>query len=240
LNQLTIREKQLPDNLQDLSKFVLIGSEKLVAIRAEIRAITKAKLAEEVYQQKLEEQRVLSNLILDASEKIGELTAKIPKAPGIRPNQTSSPRGNEVETKEQVIRKMGFSKKQAHQFETLAKNKDLVEQEKAQAAEEGRPASRARVIELAQERKKREEETATRDENYSLYLDHCHKVANHFNSVIHDAATLPTDEKHLSAWMELVPEPERIKEYIRLIDQSIPDLLSIKNFLERRLKDGKS
>ena len=51
---------------------------------------------------------------------------------------------------------MGFSKKQVQRFETLADNKDLVEQEKAKAREEGRMPTRTNVLNLAQERKKQE------------------------------------------------------------------------------------
>ena len=52
---------------------------------------------------------------------------------------------------------MGFTPKQVERFETLADNKDLVEQEKVQAREEGRMPTRTNVINLAQERKKRAE-----------------------------------------------------------------------------------
>ena len=48
-------ENKLPASLDDLSKFVLVGREKLVAVRAEIRAIEKVGLAQEVRKQKLSE-----------------------------------------------------------------------------------------------------------------------------------------------------------------------------------------
>ena len=46
---------QLPIKLEDLTKFILIGREKLVSVRAEIRAIDKLGLAKEVREQKREE-----------------------------------------------------------------------------------------------------------------------------------------------------------------------------------------
>ena len=39
MNELTVTNGNLPANLEDLSKFVLVGREKLVAVRAAIRAI---------------------------------------------------------------------------------------------------------------------------------------------------------------------------------------------------------
>jgi hypothetical protein len=236
VNDLAIYDSQLPANIDVLSRFVLIGTEKLKAIKAEIRAINKADLARDVYDQKLKEQEILSGLILDASTKLGEFTVTIPKATAGRKEINLLPQGNKFKTKEQTANELGFSRKQVHQFETLAKNKDLVEQEKAQAAEEGRPASRAKVLELAKQRQKHQEEQATKEADYNNYLEHCHKLAKFYNRVLFDASMLETDEKQLNAWMELVPEVDRIEEYIGLIDETIPKLLKIKSYLERRLK----
>ena len=78
MNELIVQEKLLPDNLPELAAFVLVGREKLTAVRAEIRAINKLKLAEEVRQQKRDEAFMLSEALLDAEKRIGELTKKIP------------------------------------------------------------------------------------------------------------------------------------------------------------------
>lgn len=74
----------LPDNLEDLSKFVLVGREKLTAVRANIRAINKVGLAKEVYQQKQEEAQMLGEAVLDAETKMGDLLKQLPKAQGKR------------------------------------------------------------------------------------------------------------------------------------------------------------
>lgn len=55
MNNLTTYREQLPDSIEDLSKFVLVSEEKIQALRAEIRAIKKVHLAKEVYEQKLAE-----------------------------------------------------------------------------------------------------------------------------------------------------------------------------------------
>lgn len=130
--------EQLPDNLKDLSAFVLVEREKLTAVRAEIRAIQKLELAEEVRQQKMEEARMLSEALLDAEVRIGESTKLIPKGSG-RPQKISDSsvtnfQGNSQnksntddivnQTKEQTINEMGFNKKQISRFETLASQKE--------------------------------------------------------------------------------------------------------------------
>ena len=132
MNDLIVTSKNLPANVEDLSKFVLVGREKLVAVRAEIRAIEKVGLAEEVRQQKLQEAQDISEAVLDAEVRIGELMATVPKAK----NQYQSAVDNGVHsTKAEVIEKSGFTVKQVQRFETLAKNKDIVEQAKAEARE---------------------------------------------------------------------------------------------------------
>lgn len=80
MNDITVSKSNLPTNIDDLAKFALIGREKLVAVRAEIRAIEKVGLAQEVREQKLREAQEISEAVLDAEVRIGELMAKVPKA----------------------------------------------------------------------------------------------------------------------------------------------------------------
>ena len=77
-------QQNLPSNLEDLSKFILVGREKLNSVRASIRAIDKLKLAEEVREQKKEEAQMLGEALLDAEVRIGDLLKTIPKAQGKR------------------------------------------------------------------------------------------------------------------------------------------------------------
>ena len=148
------RENELPAKLEDLSKFVLIGREKLVAVRAEIRAIDKVGLAQEVRQQKLREAQDISEAVLDAEVRIGELMAKVPTKPGARtdiePMDTAVHR---LETKADVIERAGFTVKQVQRFETLAAHPEVVEQAKAEARENEEIVTRAAVLELIQEQK---------------------------------------------------------------------------------------
>ena len=52
-----IQNQNLPNTIEDLAKFVLVGREKLTAVRANIRAIDKLQLAEDVREQKKEEEK---------------------------------------------------------------------------------------------------------------------------------------------------------------------------------------
>ena len=81
MDTLAVRpDYELPAKIEDLSRFVLVGREKLVAVRAEIRAIEKLGLAKEVREQKLQEAQLISEAMLDAEVRIGQLMKDVPKA----------------------------------------------------------------------------------------------------------------------------------------------------------------
>lgn len=146
------RENTLPTTIDDLSKFVLIGREKLVAVRAEIRAIDKVGLAQEVREQKLREAQDIADAVLDAEVRIGELMSKVPKKQGF----ASSIRCNDapnVETKKEVIERAGFSTDQVKRFETMAAHPEIVEQAKAEAREKEEIVTRSSVLDMIHEQK---------------------------------------------------------------------------------------
>lgn len=110
----------LPSSVDDLAKFVLVGREKLVAVRAEIRAIEKVGLAQEVREQKLREAQDISEAVLDAEVRIGELMAKVPKRQGFASAIRDTTVAN-AETKHDVIREAGFTPKQKEGILSLAR-----------------------------------------------------------------------------------------------------------------------
>ena len=82
VTDLITQAAELPANLDDLAKFVLIGNDKLQAVRAEISAIKKLGLAKEVHEQKLKEAQDISEIVTLAKMKMGELLNKLPKNSG--------------------------------------------------------------------------------------------------------------------------------------------------------------
>lgn len=233
--------EQLPDNLKDLSAFVLVGREKLTAVRAEIRAIQKLELAEEVRQQKMDEARMLSEALLDAEVKIGELTKLIPKTPRIEnirsnsgvtsekraaSNSSVTSQNEQPQTKEQAIADMGFSKMQISRFETLADNKDLVEQVKAEARENNTIPTRGKVLELARERKEE------RNPAYAK-IDSDYKISMSYHDAIYKPLLLKVDENSFRIWREgaMDKTTNGVNMQIWDIDRAIEKLLRIKQML---------
>lgn len=159
MNDITLSNKQLPADIGDLAKFVLVGREKLVAVRAEIRAIDKVGLAEEVRRQKLEEAQAISEAVLDAEVRLGELMAMIPKNQVGRPKEIiDSGVDNFQPTKSEIIKQAGFTQKQAERFQTLAAHPEIVEQAKAEARENDDVVSRSLALNMIKAKHKEERE----------------------------------------------------------------------------------
>jgi len=177
MNEIELYVKKLPDTMEDISRFVLIGREKYNSVRAEIRAIEKLKLMDEVLKQKREEAVMLAETILDAEVRLGELFKQIPKKAGKRTDIELRPgAGTRFEkSKEETIADLGFSKTQAYSMETLADNPDIVEYVKTEAHENNEFPSRTRILELAALKNKQKNEDGV-DGNYSetaciIYMD---------------------------------------------------------------------
>lgn len=233
MNELATYAQQLPDTLEDLSKFVLVGREKLNSVRAEIRAIDKVHLAEEVRNQKREEAQMLSEAVLDAEVRLGDLFKQIPKVNSnqhIKKVQTDSA-VHVQKPKRQVIKDLGLSEKQAQRFETLADNKDLVEQVKQEARDNEDLPTRTRVIDLAQQRKKKEAEEQEEKKDFSAYINDCKKIANNFNDAIYAFIRIDVSPDKLKMWKELL-DPGMVDSYLSEVQSDIQKLLTIQNFLK--------
>jgi DNA modification methylase len=97
MNELTITQSNIPANVEDLSKFVLVGVEKLKAVKAEITAIKKLGLAKEVHEQKLKEAQNINDAVQLASVQIGKLLNAMPKATkGTGENQYTKTESREI------------------------------------------------------------------------------------------------------------------------------------------------
>lgn len=169
MQDITVAQNSLPTTIDDLAKFALIGREKLVAVRAEIRAIDKVGLANEVRRQKLTEAQEIAEAVLDAETKLGELMAKVPKASGgDHGNQyTGGKKSSDAHFatgKQQAIETSGFSADQVKRFQTLAAHPEIVEQAKSEARENDDIVSRSLVLNMVKAQKREDREAKREDQ----------------------------------------------------------------------------
>jgi site-specific DNA-methyltransferase (adenine-specific)/modification methylase len=156
----------LPSKIEDLAKFVLIGRDQLNMVRAGIKALDKLDMAKDVREQKKQEAQMLAEALMDAEVRIGEILLAMPKASG-KNNQyvqekvkilsgeefhsDPKPEPKPIETKQEAATKLGFNKQQVERFQTLAQNKDVVEQVKQEARANDDLATRTAVLKAVRE-----------------------------------------------------------------------------------------
>ena len=240
---ITAYQENLQDNLQDLSAFVLVGREKLTAVRAEIRAIEKLELAEEVRQQKREEARMLGEALLDAEVRIGELTKRVPKDNSFRGNQWQSNSGvtladsnTEVllpQTKEEILADMGFGKMQVSRYETLAENKDLVEQVKAEARETGEIPTWGKVLDLVKARKQRQQPQKITEYSYED-IDKRANIARHYLKHIGELASDFPSREDVECLFQFQPV-EMQKDFVETCDKAMQTIRTVKLYYTERV-----
>jgi len=136
---------QLPATLWEVTNFVLFSNEKMASVKAEIRAMKKLGVAEEVVRQKEKELQMVGEALIDAQVALGKLTSSIEHRQGKRSDITSYPHGKEV-TKEQKLQEIGLTVKQASEFEQMARNPEAVEEAKAEARENNKPVTRKGIL----------------------------------------------------------------------------------------------
>lgn len=149
MNNLIEVQNNLPTSAEDLSRFILIGTEKLKAVKAEIAAIDKLELAEEVRKQKLTEAQDISDAVQLASVQVGKILKAIPKASGgdRRSENFKNPSGGNFEkTKSEAAKDMGLDKNQVSQFQQMADHEEIVKQALQEARSEGEIPNRAFIM----------------------------------------------------------------------------------------------
>lgn len=135
--QITTKNIELPATIDELNQFIIIGKERLNAQKAKIRAIEKAGIAIIAKEAALSDAQDMADILLDAEVRLGEILEAIPLAE----KRASSAR-------ELVSLPDGVSKKQSHQAQTLSKNREIVEQAKAEARETGEIPTASHVYKL--------------------------------------------------------------------------------------------
>lgn len=147
MNELINRDTQLPDTLEDLTQFVLVGKAKLQAYMLKLQTVNKLSVAQEIRDQTLKETQEVSNALIAAEQRIGELLLAIPKQSGMRTDlETSSEHSDEVKTKRQTIEEMGYNRQDANDYEQMAKHPEVVQKVIDDALANGDVVTKASVM----------------------------------------------------------------------------------------------
>ena len=224
---IVLANNNLPANIEDLAKFILVGREKLVSVRAAIRAIDKLELAEEVREQKKEEAQMLAEALIDAEVRIGDLLKTIPKAKNQYDKCNSQQCEEQKETKQEVIARLGFNKDQANRFETLASHKDIVEQVKAEARENEDIPTRTRVLQLVKEKTREEKDTDYLRKQFRE-IERIKGTEIRMNEAIFKILTVEVNEENIEIWMNGLDD-SRKRDLMEELDEAIEKYKFIKD-----------
>lgn len=153
MDSIVTTSQQLPDTLEDLTKFVLVGKTKLTAYMAKLKTVNRLAAAQEIRNQTLEEAQDIATALIAAEQRIGEILLELPKSVGGRPSENSAPKGEEFKPKGETITEMGYSRKESSDYQTMAKNPEVVQRVIADAMERGEVVTKTQVLREIQKEK---------------------------------------------------------------------------------------
>ena len=160
MNDIVLRKDNLPDTIEELQRFVLVGHERLKAYRAALSAINKLELAEEVRDQTRQDAQMVGEAVLWAESKLGQLLKEITKG---KPKYDShngltvSGHGSKKSLPE------GITKYQSHEAQQLARNPELIEEVIDEAIEKKEIPTKRQVLEKIPKKKRKK-----RIDNYDI------------------------------------------------------------------------
>lgn len=137
-----------------------------------------------------------------------------------------------IASKQEVIKKLGFNKKQAQRFETMASNKDVVEQVKAEARENEDIPTRSRVLQLVKDKSKEENESENLQKQFNEERDKAHSAYCRINDAIYKPISVEITEENVGYWMEDMTLQE-MEEEEKNIDEAIHNLNEIKRIMQK-------
>lgn len=138
-------QTMLPETLEDLTQFVLVGKAKVQAYMLKLQAVNRLSVAQEIRDQTLKEAQEVSNAVIAAECRIGELLQAIPKAQGF----ASTIRDNDVQnakTKTETIKEMGYGEREAKDYQQMAKHPEVVQAVIDKALQDGEIVTKASVM----------------------------------------------------------------------------------------------
>lgn len=149
MNEIENYQAQLPDTLEDLTQFVLIGRSKLNAYKLKLQKVDKLSDAQNIREQTLQDMQDVSIAIVAAEQRIGEILLSIQKNSGGDRRSDDFKNHDSLnfeKTKDEVTSEMGYSRNQVSEYQRLAQNPEIVQKVIDDALEKGEIVTRTQVM----------------------------------------------------------------------------------------------
>ena len=231
----TFQTGQLPDTIEDLTQFVLVGKAKLDAYMLKLRTVNRLSTAQEIRDQTLKEAQEVSTALIAAEQRIGELLLAIPKASGNQYTSAFSADGEKAKSKSETIKEMGYGKNEASDYQRMAQNPEIVQKVLDDALANGDVVTKSQVMKEIADAKRQ-----VKEENEKLRRALSESEAKRISEksqtreVIKEVEVVPDDYEQTKADFESFK-----KDYQRMVNErqkAVDDL----HKLENRIRDMES
>lgn len=185
--------QMLPETIEDLTQFVLIGKAKLQAYMLKLQTVNKLSVAQEIRDQTLKEAQEVSNAVIAAEQRIGELLLAIPKQAGA---SNFSRDEEKLKTKGETIKEMGYGKNEASDYQQMAKHPEVVKKVIQEAMDNGDIVTKASVmreIKFYKDRIAHLEKEKTKTIEVEVIPDDYEELKSQLASAEHEADRLEKD-----------------------------------------------
>lgn len=242
MNDITNYQAQLPDTIEDLTQFVLIGRSKLNAYKLKLQKVDRLSDAQSIREQTLQDMQDVSIAIVAAEQRIGEILLSIQKSSGgdrKSENFKNRDSSNFEKTKNEVTSEMGYSKDQVSEYQRLAQNPEIVQKVIDDALTRGEVVTRRLVIEeirSAKEEMKRQ--LAEKDKRISELEKQDPEVVEVIKEVIPDdyADLKEAVEMQRKEALFIQRERDSDRQKIKELNERIRDLESRKDLDDLKKK----
>lgn len=146
MNDIETYQAQLPDTIEDLTKFVLIGRAKLDAYKLKLQTVSKLTDAQSIRDQTMQDMQDVSIAIIAAEKRIGEIMLSIQKQSNNQYTIASSGQVEKAKTKTEMAKEQGYSKDQVSEYQRLAQNPEIVRKVIDEAVKNGEIVTRTQII----------------------------------------------------------------------------------------------
>lgn len=236
MNELQTQSQQLPDTLEDLTQFVLVGKAKLQAYMLKLQTVNRLSVAQEIRDQTLQEAQEISTALIAAEQRIGEILLSIPKASGGDRKSDDFKNGNSAnfeKTKSETASEMGYSHNEVRDYQQMAKNPEIVQKVIEEAIANGEIVTKSQVMkEIKTERDKAKAEMQDLREERDYLQSQVEELQNAEPQVIERTIeVVPDDYEELRQ-----REKGHLKDY-RNLEKVKDGLLDENKELKARLKE---
>jgi protein gp37 len=147
MNQLAVVGENLPANIGQVRNTMVINIQKLIALKAKIKAATDVGMLQSDIDRIKDEAREVALVGLEAEARLGELISVMPKEQGKRTDLLGSNNGTKWQD-------MGITKKQSHEAQEIYRHPEVVQA----VAENNDIPERKHVLKEVREEKKAKKE----------------------------------------------------------------------------------